>query len=236
LDPGRATFGLRSSVGLAKMRAMPSAPRSVAALVEHDFEPLERDYGGYIFDCDGTIADSMPLHFRAWRTAFAAHGAPFEFGWELFLSRAGKTLEVTVEELNAQFSTQLDPDAIARTQRETYGALLPDVGPVQPVVEFLRSVAGRRPMAVASGGDLPTVRSTLHTLGVLDLFPVIVTAFDVKHGKPAPDLFLLAAERIAVPASECVVFEDSVLGIEAAERAGMAAVLVRRLLPPPLDA
>jgi HAD superfamily hydrolase (TIGR01509 family) len=79
------------------------------------------------------------------------------------------------------------------------------------------------------------VRSTLRTLGVLELFPVIVTAFDVKHGKPAPDLFLLAAERLGARPQDCVVFEDSPLGIEAAARAGMGAVLVRRLLPPPLD-
>ncbi len=202
---------------------------------EHAFDPLPREYGAFIFDCDGTIADSMPLHFRAWQSAFAAHRAPFEFSWELFLRRAGKTLEVTVAELNAEFGCALDPDAVALHQRQAYSALLSGVAPVKPVVDLLWSSAGRLPMAVASGSDLPTVRNTLQLLGVLRLFPVIVTAFDVKHGKPAPDLFLLAAERLGVSPSDCVVFEDSPLGIEAAERAGMGAVLVRRLLPPPLS-
>ena len=198
----------------------------------HRFAPLTREYRGFIFDCDGTLADSMPLHFQAWRAAFDAHGAPFDFTWELFLRRAGKTLEVTVDELNAEFGTQLDRDAVARIQRATYDELIPKVEPVAPVVEFLRSIVGRAPVAVASGGDLPTIRRTLTSLALLDLFPVIVTAFDVKHGKPAPDLFLLAAERIGVAPADCVVFEDSPLGIEAAERAGMGSVLVERLALP----
>jgi HAD superfamily hydrolase (TIGR01509 family) len=204
---------------------------SSAAL--HRFAPLAREYRGFIFDCDGTIADSMPLHFRAWRAALEAHGAPFHFSWDLFLRRAGKTLEVTVDELNVEFGTKLDRDAVARVQRAAYDALIPEVEPVAPVVEFLRSIVGRAPLAVASGGDLPTIRRTLTSLALLDSFPIIVTAFDVKHGKPAPDLFLLAAERIGVAPADCVVFEDSPLGIEAAKRAGMGSVLVERLVLPP---
>jgi HAD superfamily hydrolase (TIGR01509 family) len=198
----------------------------------HRFLPLSRDYRGFIFDCDGTLADSMPLHFRAWRTAFQAHGAPFDFTWELFLRRAGKTLEVTIDELNVEFGSALDRDAVARLQRATYEELIPEVGPVAPVVDFLRGIIGRAPVAVASGGDLPTIRRTLGSLALLELFQVIVTAFDVKHGKPAPDLFLLAAERIGIEPRDCVVFEDSPLGIEAAERAGMGAVFVERLAIP----
>ncbi len=74
-----------------------------------------------------------------------------------------------------------------------------------------------------------TVRRTLRTIGVADLFPIVVTAEEVTHGKPAPDLFLLAAERMGVAPAECLVFEDSPLGIIAAERAGMGSVLVARL-------
>jgi HAD superfamily hydrolase (TIGR01509 family) len=201
---------------------------------EHAFDPLDRDYAGFIFDCDGTLADSMPLHFKAWRTAFSTYGAPFDFTWELFLQRAGKTLEVTVDELNVEFNTRLDRDAVTRIQRETYRKLLPKVGPVRPVLDFVRSIAGHYPMAVASGSDRSSVTTTLASLAILDLFSVIVTGDDVVHGKPAPDMFLLAAERLAVPSDHCVVFEDSLLGIEAAERAGMESVLVRRLLPPPI--
>lgn len=210
---------------------MPSSSDEPPDAPEHEFDAPDREYAGFIFDCDGTLADSMPLHFEAWRTAFSAHAAPFEFSWELFMPRAGKTLEVTVEELNVEFRSALDPHAVARVQRETYRHLLPSVGPVRPVVEFLRSIAGRYPVSIASGGDLETVRTTLRSLGIIELFDVIVTAADVAHGKPAPDMFLLAASCMGVEPERCVVFEDSLLGIEAAERAGMGSVLVRRVQP-----
>jgi HAD superfamily hydrolase (TIGR01509 family) len=200
---------------------------------QHAFTLPDREFKGYIFDCDGTLADSMPLHFEAWRSAFAEYRAPFVFSWELFMRRAGKTLELTVEELNQEFGAALDPALVSAAQRASYARLLPEVGPILPVIELLRGVASKFPVAVASGGDLPTVRTTLQALDVLSLFPVIVTAADVKRGKPAPDMFLLAAERIRVEPRDCVVFEDSLLGIEAAEAAGMSAVLVRRLQADP---
>jgi HAD superfamily hydrolase (TIGR01509 family) len=204
----------------------------MASLPAHTFEPLDRDYLGFIFDCDGTLADSMPLHLQAWQMALASYGAGFDFSWELMLSRAGKSLEVTVGELNLQFGTKLDPDAVAALQRATYAKLLPQVQAIEPVVAFVRSVSARFPLAVASGSDARTVEATLDLLELRAAFPVVVTAADVIHGKPAPDMFLLAAERIGVAPVDCVVFEDSPLGIEAAKRAGMGSVLVRRLLPP----
>lgn len=208
-------------LGLAPF--MPPRP-----LVPHVFEPLTREYDGYIFDCDGTLADSMPLHFDAWQQALVSHGAPFVFDWDLFVSRAGKTLEVTVQELNEQFSSTLDAIEVARLQRKIYTELLPSVGPVAEVVELVRELRHKYPLAVASGSDRRTVENTLANLGILDFFQAIVTAEDVVHGKPAPDMFLLAAERIGVAPENCVVFEDSLLGIEGARRANMGVSLVRR--------
>ena len=190
------------------------------------FEPLTREYGGYIFDCDGTLADSMVVHHRAWLAALAAHGAGFDFHWELFTSRAGMTLPNTVRELNVQFGLMLDPEGVTASQREEYERFLHTVQPITEVVELARRVAVSRPVSVASGGERQVVRRTLELIGLGQTFSVVVTAEDVTHGKPAPDMFLLAAERMGVPASECVVFEDSVLGLEAAKRAGMASVLV----------
>jgi HAD superfamily hydrolase (TIGR01509 family) len=191
------------------------------------FSLPERSYKAFIFDCDGTLADSMPLHHEAWLSALAKHGASFIFSWQLFMSRAGKTLELTVEELNAQFGEHLDPIAVARDQRAEYHARIATIQPIESVVAFAREQAARGlPISVASGGDAPTVAQTLRIIGVHELFPIVVTAAEVTHGKPAPDLFLLAAERMAVPPAECLVFEDSALGILAAERAGMGAVLV----------
>jgi len=188
-----------------------------------------REYSAFIFDCDGTLADSMPLHQRAWIHALRKHGASFEFGWELFMSRAGKTIELTVIELNAQFGLTMDPTVVAADQRAHYDALAPGVLALAEVVAFARtSAAAGFPVSVASGGDAATVRQTLRTIGVADVFEIVVTAEEVEHGKPAPDLFLLAAQRMGVAPEQCLVFEDSPLGILAAERAGMGAVLVTR--------
>ena len=191
------------------------------------FEPLTREYGGYIFDCDGTLADSMLVHHRAWLSALAKHGATFDFDWELFTSRAGMSLPNTVRELNRQFGLALDADAVTTSQREEYERFLPSVKPIAEVVELALRVAATRPVSVASGGERKVVLRTLELIGLGQTFPVVVTAEDVTHGKPAPDMFLLAAERMGVRAEDCVVFEDSVLGLEAAKRAKMAAVLVR---------
>ena len=189
----------------------------------------ERAYSGFIFDCDGTLADSMPLHQRAWIAALRQYGATFEFGWDLFMSRAGKTIELTVSELNAEFGLALDPALVSAAQRAAFDALAVGVRPLAEVVAFARNRAqAGYPVSVASGGDAVTVHRTLRTIGVSDLFPIVVTAEEVLHGKPAPDLFLLAAERMGVAPADCLVFEDSLLGITAAERAGMGAVLVSR--------
>ncbi len=188
-----------------------------------------RAYSAFIFDCDGTLADSMPLHQQAWIAALRQHGATFDFGWELFMSRAGKTVELTVSELNAEFGLALDPALVSAAQRAAYDALAVGVQPLHEVVAFARERAqAGYPVSVASGGDAVTVRRTLRTIGASDLFPIVVTAEEVAHGKPAPDLFLLAAQRMGVAPADCLVFEDSALGITAAERAGMGSVLVAR--------
>lgn len=196
------------------------------------FEPPTKRYEGYIFDCDGTLADSMVVSHRAWLAAFRRHGATFEFGWELFMSRAGMSLPKTVEALNEQFGLSLDPIAVSAAQQAEYLLDLPKVEPLAPVVALAREASRHAKVAVASGGERPIVLRTLEVIGVADVIDVVVTSEDVTRGKPAPDLFLLAAERMGVHPSKCVVFEDSAFGIEAAGLAGMDAVLVR---PPSME-
>lgn len=191
------------------------------------FELPDRQYDAFIFDCDGTLADSMPLHQRAWAMALEAHGAAFEFGWDLFMSRAGMAIEKTVEGLNVQFGLAMDPLAVAADQRRFYEELMPELQPIADVVAFARSKADRHPLAVASGGERDIVLRTLRCIGTIDLFPVVVVAADVARGKPAPDMFLLAAEKLGVSPEDCLVFEDAKLGIQAALTAGMGAVLVK---------
>jgi len=188
-----------------------------------------RDYAGYIFDCDGTLVESMPLHFRAWRQALHSHGASFEFSWELFVSRAGMPLEETVLALNAQFGAALDPPLVVAAQLAMYRSLLPELTAIAPVVEFARLVAARAPVAVASGGHRAEVEASLRLIGIDGLFRCVVTGTDVKRGKPDPEILLRCAEGLRVPPAECLVIEDGELGIEAARRAGMDWVRVEAL-------
>lgn len=197
------------------------------------FRPPERPFSGCIFDCDGTLADTMPLHFEAWRAALRAHAAPFEFTWPLFMKRAGMTQERTVEELNLEFGTALPARTVAELQHAEFRARIHQIGPIPEVVDYARQAALRHPVAVASGGERHAVLETLERIGVAELFRVVVVAADVARGKPAPDLFLLAAERLGVPPEQCVVFEDAELGLEAARAAGMHPVLVHSTPPSP---
>jgi HAD superfamily hydrolase (TIGR01509 family) len=195
------------------------------------FIPPTRDYPAYIFDCDGTLVDSMPLHFRAWRAAFRRHAASFDFDWALFVSRAGMPLEQTVEALNLQFETALDPKRVVEVQLATYRTLLAEVTAIEPVVAFARQVAARAKLAVASGGQRAEVETSLRNIGILDLFGVIVAGNEVSRGKPDPEILLRCAERLGHAPQDCLVIEDGELGIEAARRAGMDWVRVEAIAP-----
>lgn len=183
-----------------------------------------RRFGGYIFDCDGTIADTMPLHFRAWTRAMEDFGG--KFPEDLFYSWGGKPTTVIVEQLNAMFGLSLDLEKTVRRKEDYYLEMIAEVAPVGPVLDFARSIHGTAPMAIASGGHHELVDVTLEALGITSLFDAVICAEDYVHGKPAPDPFLEAAKRMGVEAKDCVVFEDSPTGIEAAEAAGMAHVFV----------
>ncbi len=183
-------------------------------------------YDALIFDCDGTLVDSMPLHHRAWRAALAEHGARFDFHWELFMSRAGLAVSETVAELNLQFGESLDPDLVAARQHQHYASLVPEVQPLEAIAELARAQFGRVPMAVASGGDKEMVLQALESTGLRSLFRHVVCRVDVPRGKPHPDMFLHCAELLGVAPQRCVVFEDGRPGIEAAKAAKMGWVLI----------
>jgi len=189
------------------------------------------DFAALIFDCDGTLADSMPLYHRAWRSALAANGATFDFTWEIFVSRAGVSTEGTVAELNAEFGTTLDAERVREIQYAEYTRLIEEVRPFPEVVAIARAHYGKLPMAVASGGARHLVERTLELIGVSDLFDEVVVAADVPRGKPHPDIFLHAAKLLGVRPERCLVFEDGQPGIVAAERAGMKTVFVERASP-----
>jgi beta-phosphoglucomutase-like phosphatase (HAD superfamily) len=189
----------------------------------------DRAFGGYIFDCDGTIADNMPLHYRAWSMAMADFGG--EYPEELFYAWGGRPTSVIVGLLNEKYGLALDVDETVRRKEKYYLGLIPEVVPVPEVLGIVKSIHGTVPLSVASGGHRELVEATLDVLGIRDLFQAIVCAEDYKRGKPHPEPFLLAAKLMSVPPEDCVVFEDSPIGIEAAKAANMAWVHV----PGPLE-
>jgi HAD superfamily hydrolase (TIGR01509 family) len=183
-------------------------------------------YDGYIFDCDGTLADSMPVHFRAWCAALAHAGATFTFEEAQYYSWAGVSTRGVVERLNAIHGTRLDPEAVAKVKEDIYLESLETVSPITVVRDFAREIARTRPVAVATGGWRRVVQRTLEVVGLGGVFSIIITPEDVVHGKPAPDMFLLAAERMGVDPRRCVVFEDGQPGVDGARAAGMDVVII----------
>jgi beta-phosphoglucomutase family hydrolase len=181
---------------------------------------------GLIFDCDGTIADTMPLHFEAWVAALGEHKV--EFPEALFYEMAGIPSARIIEILNERHGHRMPVQETADYKESLYLKLIPRVRPVEPVVRLVERFAGRLPMAVATGGTRAICTKTLAALDLLQHFKAIATADDVEHGKPAPDIFLEAARMLGVDPARCVAFEDADLGVQAARAAGMEVVDVRR--------
>jgi HAD superfamily hydrolase (TIGR01509 family) len=183
-----------------------------------------RQFGGYIFDCDGTIADTMPIHYRAWSLAMRDLGG--QFPEDLFYQWGGKPTAIIVEHLNETFCLSLDVEETVQRKESYYLESVRDAKPILPVLEIAMGMRGLKPLAIASGGHREPVEATLKAIGILELFDAVVCAEDYMRGKPFPDPFLEAARRIGVPAEDCLVFEDSPTGIEAAKAARMHYVLV----------
>lgn len=183
-------------------------------------------FAGYIFDCDGTLVDTMPLHFRAWNAAMQRAGLAGELNEDLFYSLGGVPTRRVAELLGEHYGLSLDPDRVFVEKEELFLELQEELRVIPAVVDFAREVARRHPVSVASGGPKPIVRQTLERVGLADLFPIVVTPEDVRHGKPAPDMFLLAAAKMGVSPERCLVFEDADPGVQAAEAAGMRWVRV----------
>jgi beta-phosphoglucomutase family hydrolase len=195
----------------------------------HPLSAITRPFRGVIFDCDGTLAHTMPLHYQAWVQALTERRA--EMSEQLFYDLAGVPTVDIVRILNERFGYSLDPEETAAAKEALYEELLPQCTAIVQVVDLVHQYHGRYPMAVASGGIRRLVQKTVDGLGLAGHFDALCTAEDVARGKPEPDLFLYAAEKLGVPPEECIVFEDSDLGLEAARRAGMQGVDIRPWLP-----
>jgi len=184
----------------------------------------EGAFRAYLFDCDGTIADSMPLHYIAWKTALGEWGCTFDE--TLFYEWGGKPVHEIISTLNKMQGLNMPVEEVGTRKENLYYELLPRLKVVPEVLEQIEAKYGVIPLGVVSGSSRESVVNSLTTLGLLDRFETLVGAEDYARSKPAPDAFLMAAKRLGVAPADCLVFEDTALGIQAASAAGMASVLV----------
>lgn len=185
------------------------------------------DFRAYLFDCDGTVVDSMPLHYIAWKTALAEWGC--DYPEDLFYQWGGKPIRQIIADLNAMKGLAMPVEDVAHRKEGLYYELLPRLTAVPEVLEEIKAQHGRIPFAIVSGSTRESVVKSLEVTHLLDKFDVLVCAGEYERSKPAPDPFLLAARKLNVAPEQCLVFEDTDLGIDAATAAGMQSV---RILQP----
>jgi beta-phosphoglucomutase family hydrolase len=186
-------------------------------------------FGAYLFDCDGTIADSMPLHYVAWKQVLGEWNCEFE---EMFFySLGGMPIVEIIATLNRKHGLSMPVETVARRKESLYYEMLPQLKVVPEVLEHIEDQHGQIPFAVVSGSTRDSVTASLGMLKLLDKFQAMVCAGEYRNGKPDPEAFLLAASKLGVAPVACLVFEDTEMGIQAATAAGMASVKV----PPPWE-
>ncbi|MGV8095036.1 MAG: HAD family hydrolase [Mangrovibacterium sp.] len=184
--------------------------------MELDIDPRAK---GLIFDLDGTIADTMPIHYIAWKNAAARYG--IDFTVELFAQLAGVPLYPTVEKLNKLFGKNIDPKEMGDAKELEYEQNMDKIEPIEPVIALIRKYHGKLPMSVGTGGLTRIAWKTLEIVDVDKYIDIVVSSEDVIRYKPHPETFLRCAELMGVEPSACQVFEDGMLGIQAAKDAGM---------------
>ncbi len=202
-----------------------------ATLAQRQFTlPLPSgDFKAYLFDCDGTVVDSMPLHYLAWRKALDVWSC--DFPEELFYEWGGKPVDQILADLSSAQGLTIPLAETAQLKEDYFHDALPQLTAVAEVLEHIDDAHGRVPFAIVSGGGRFSVKRSLEQLHLLDRFDTLVCAEDYTHAKPHPEPYLIAAERLGVSPANCLVFEDTQLGVDAAEAAGMKWVKV----PHPLE-
>ncbi|MEV6929640.1 HAD family phosphatase [Dactylosporangium sp. NPDC051485] len=189
----------------------------------HAYPPSDlHRYHAVIFDWDGTLVDSHPLNFRALSSACTQWGLRLD--QKFYNARIG----TSGAELIAELSTVAGiPVAIEQIVAHCLDNIIDGIAGLdtyQPVVDLARTLHQRLPVAIASGGARRVVEAGLAVTNLQDLFDPVITGEDARHGKPAPDLFLITAQQLGVSPAACLVYEDSAEGIQAAKAAGMHVV------------
>ncbi len=187
------------------------------------------DFAGYIFDLDGTLIDTMPVHYRSWDAAMRRAGLAETLDEDYFYALGGvPSLQVAQLLADKHGLSISSTEEIAEHKEQLYLDRFSEITLIEPVVAFARKVAQTRPVAIATGGTPDIALPAIAAAGLAELFPVVITPHDVApgRGKPHPDMFLEAARRLGVAPDLCLVFEDAEPGIRAARAAGMQVVRV----------
>lgn len=186
---------------------------------------------GLIFDCDGTLVDTMLAHQYGLEKALQRRGLVLPTEW--FYQNHSITADALLQKFEAEGLGRIeDKDRVLTEHQQYFREHLHLLQEVTVVSSVAREFKGKMPLAVASNGNRANVIVTLEAIHLLDCFDEIVTREDVVHGKPAPDIYLEAARRLGVSADRCVVFEDSETGLVAARAAGSIVVDVREYYQP----
>ena len=188
----------------------------------------QKNYRAYLYDCDGTLADNMPMHRAAY------HHAADEYGLDLNTAiideLAGWPTVLIAEEINKRYGTHIPTEEFAARKSAIFlEHYVSKTQRVDFVVQHLLNHLGKTRIGVVTGGSRKTVTQTLTAIGLLDVIETLVCADDTDRGKPYPDPFLRAAEQLGVLPEDCLVFEDGNPGVEGAIAAGMDWVRIDQL-------
>ena len=189
-----------------------------------------QDYTAILFDCDGTLADTMPAHYRAWLHVTKHHGILFDE--DRFYALGGRPTRDILATLANEASIEIDLDHASEMKESAFLEQVKHVKAIDPVIAALRRAHGHVPVAVVTGGYRDVCEKILLQIGIREFFDCIVASEDTNRHKPHPDPFLEAARRLGVAPEGCLVWEDSDLGIEAARQAGMSWIDVRSFHQP----